>query len=112
MAYVHSYPIENKDNFTGSGRSIRSHASVTSVDSLRIGEIGTVIGIKTENSLLRMKLLCMGIVEGSSVVVTNIAPLKDPITVAVKGFKLSLRRNEARSIVISRSDILGSEPDF
>ena len=32
--------------------------------------------------------------------VTNVAPLGDPISISVRGFKLALRRSEARSILL------------
>ena len=42
----------------------------------------------------------MGVTRGSIVEVTGIAPLGDPIDVKVKGYQLSLRREEARSITV------------
>jgi len=40
----------------------------------------------------------MGVVPGTEVVIENVAPLGDPVDVALKGFHLSLRREEAQNI--------------
>lgn len=42
----------------------------------------------------------MGVTHGSIVEVTGIAPLGDPIDIKVKGYQLSLRKEEARSITV------------
>lgn len=66
-----------------------------------IGATGVVTAVETVNPLLRNKLLSMGIVRGTLVEVVQIAPLGDPISIKVRGFILSLRRQEARAIRIS-----------
>ncbi|MBN1142330.1 MAG: ferrous iron transport protein A, partial [Deltaproteobacteria bacterium] len=47
------------------------------------------------NAVLKKRLLTMGVVPGTRVVVNNVAPLGDPIDIALKGFHLSLRKEEA-----------------
>ena len=70
------------------------------LDTLTLGEHGVVADVQSVNTQLRNKLLMMGIVDDTPVQVTNVAPLGDPITVSVRGFKLSLRRSEANSILL------------
>jgi len=70
------------------------------LDTLTLGEHGVVADVQSVNTQLRNKLLMMGIVDNTPVQVTNVAPLGDPITVSVRGFKLSLRRSEANSILL------------
>jgi Fe2+ transport system protein FeoA len=43
----------------------------------------------------------MGVVSGAEVVVEGMAPLGDPMEIKVKGYRLSLRKNEAASIYVS-----------
>lgn len=76
--------------------------STRRLDTLGLGEEGLVQDVRTLNSQLRNKLLTMGVVDDTPVRVTNVAPLGDPITVSVRGFRLSLRRSEANSIVLRR----------
>lgn len=47
---------------------------------------------------LRRRLMDMGVVAGTPVQVERVAPLGDPIELKLKGFHLSLRRDEAGSI--------------
>lgn len=46
------------------------------------------------------RLLDMGLVSGSEIEVERVAPLGDPIEVKIKGYHLSLRKEEAASIQI------------
>ena len=49
---------------------------------------------------LFVKLMEMGCVPGEIIQIENIAPFKDPISVLVSGYRLSLRREEAQNIVV------------
>jgi ferrous iron transport protein A len=53
----------------------------------------------TENELY-VKLMEMGCVPGEMIQVENVAPFKDPISVLVSGYRLSLRLEEADNIVV------------
>ena len=44
----------------------------------------------------------MGLTPGSTITVEKIAPLGDPIDVRIKGYHLSLRREEAAGIKIEK----------
>ncbi|RYG23811.1 MAG: ferrous iron transport protein A, partial [Chitinophagaceae bacterium] len=47
-----------------------------------------------------LKLMEMGFVPGEKVTVDQVAPLKDPISVSVAGYQLSLRLNEAEHVFV------------
>ena len=47
-----------------------------------------------------LKLMEMGCIPGETITVDQIAPLKDPISIVVSGYKLSLRLNEAESVIV------------
>lgn len=49
---------------------------------------------------LRRRLLEMGLVAGTEIAVDGVAPLGDPVEVTVKGYHLTLRRNEAEAIFV------------
>lgn len=53
-----------------------------------------------ENDELFLKLMEMGFIPGEVVVVEQVAPLGDPISVSVAGYSLSLRLNEAKNILV------------
>ena len=52
-------------------------------------------------SLTMMILLMVGITKGTDIYVRKVAPLGDPIEVTVRGFELSLRKNEAQNVLVS-----------
>lgn len=68
------------------------------LSELSIGETGAIHSF--ENDEIYIKLMEMGCVPGEEVRVEQVAPLGDPISIAVAGYHLSLRLNEARSIFV------------
>ncbi len=65
----------------------------------QIGDIVTIESIHNES--LSVQLLCMGCMEGEEVLVEQIAPLGDPMMISIDGALLSLRKNDAKEIVVS-----------
>ena len=63
---------------------------------LKTGQAGEIIGYTLGNSAYRAKLLALGLTHGVQVKIINVAPLGDPFELAVRGFHLSLRKEEAR----------------
>ncbi len=57
-----------------------------------------------EKDEIFIKLMEMGCVPGEHVMVEQIAPLGDPISISVAGYRLSLRLNEANSIFVVEED--------
>jgi Fe2+ transport system protein FeoA len=49
---------------------------------------------------LRRRFAEMGIVPGASIQVERVAPLGDPIAYRIRGYRLSLRREEAAQIEV------------
>ena len=69
---------------------------------LKIGEKGEIVGFTDE--LLSLKLLEMGCLPGTEVVLTHLAPFGDPIAIRVSGsYTLSMRRGEAETMLIKRT---------
>jgi ferrous iron transport protein A len=69
----------------------------------RLSEIGsgsTARILSFEDNDLFLKLMEMGCVPGELVKVEQVAPLGDPISIAVAGYNLSLRLNEAENIFV------------
>ncbi len=62
---------------------------------------GQVVRILSfEDNDLFLKLMEMGCVPGEKIRVEQVAPLGDPISIAVAGYNLSLRLNEADNIFV------------
>ncbi len=60
----------------------------------------TVIISSFENDDIFLKLMEMGCIPGEKVTVDQIAPFKDPISILVAGYRLSLRLNEAEHVIV------------
>jgi ferrous iron transport protein A len=60
----------------------------------------TVKIVSFENNDLLLKLMEMGCLPGEHVRIEQIAPLGDPISIAVAGYNLSLRLNEAHGVIV------------
>jgi DtxR family Mn-dependent transcriptional regulator len=69
------------------------------LSDLKVGEKCTVTRVIAEAGIKR-RLLDMGIVPGVDVQIQKVAPLGDPVDVLVKGYHLSLRREEAAAIAV------------
>ena len=62
-------------------------------------EVGKTVVIKHfENDDIFLKLMEMGCVPGETIIIDQVAPLGDPISILVAGYNLSLRLNEAKNI--------------
>lgn len=69
------------------------------LNMLRPGESGIVDSITAEGAMKR-HFLDMGITKGVPITMERIAPFGDPVAVRLRGYSLSLRREEARKICL------------
>lgn len=67
--------------------------------SLKKGQKARVKQV-TGNGLIKQRLLKMGLVPGETVEIEKVAPLGSPIDVLVKGYHLSLRKEEANCVEV------------
>lgn len=68
------------------------------LSEIKIGK--SVIIHSFESDEIFLKLMEMGCVPGEKITVEQIAPFKDPISISVAGYQLSLRLNEAEHIIV------------
>lgn len=61
---------------------------------------------------VRGRIMAMGLVPGTAVLVVRKAPMGDPLELSVKGYKLSLRLREAGMIVVSSTSPRTAEGDL
>lgn len=69
------------------------------LDQLRIGEKGKVLRVVAQEQI-RQRIFEMGVTPGTEIEVRGLAPLGDPMEIGVKGYSLSLRKNEAVMIFV------------
>ena len=51
-------------------------------------------------SAFRRRIMDMGITKNSEIYVRKVAPLGDPVEITVRGYELSLRRDDAESVEV------------
>lgn len=70
------------------------------LSELALGESGEVKSVSGEGRL-RRRLFDMGITPGAMVVMRKVAPLGDPVEITLRGYELTLRKAEARSVTVT-----------
>lgn len=70
--------------------------------TLRDVPVGTKALVKRIHGegLLRRRIMDMGITKGTEVYVRKVAPLGDPVELTVRGYELSIRKNEAEAVEV------------
>lgn len=71
-----------------------------SLEQIEVGRGGTVLRVDAHDARTRQRLMEMGLTPGVRVTVKRVAPLGDPIEIELRGYRLSLRREDARSIAV------------
>lgn len=79
--------------------------ALVALSSMKIGEKGTVDALQGDDAVAQ-RLLELGLIPGSSIEVVRFAPMGDPINIKVRGYHLSLRRQEARTVRVAVEDPL------
>lgn len=73
---------------------------MTSLETVTVGKSAHVADV-TGDDATSLRLLEMGLTPGVQVTVVNTAPLGDPLELELRGYRLSIRRNEASRVAIS-----------
>lgn len=63
----------------------------------KIGQEGMIVAVGGEGKV-RRRLFDMGVTPGAKVILKKKAPLGDPIEVTIRGYELTLRKDEAELI--------------
>ncbi len=66
---------------------------------VKCGETVKVVKLNGTGALKR-RIMDMGLTKGTEVYVRKVAPLGDPIEINVRGYELSIRKNEAENIEV------------
>lgn len=72
------------------------------LNALSVGDSGRILGFDNSGKAYRKRLLAMGLTPKTEFTVTRFAPLGDPIEIKVRGFSLSLRKNEAAALIVEK----------
>ncbi|MGN0893788.1 MAG: ferrous iron transport protein A [Succinivibrio sp.] len=67
---------------------------------IQVGKTVEVVAVNGEGSSLRRRLLDMGITPKTRIRVLRTAPLGDPIEIIVRGYALTLRKDDASLVEV------------
>ncbi|MBP3496014.1 MAG: ferrous iron transport protein A [Clostridia bacterium] len=66
---------------------------------VKVGNSTKVVKVEGEGAL-RRRIMDMGITKGAQLYVRKVAPLGDPIEITVRGYELSIRKSDAKMIIV------------
>ena len=71
------------------------------LDELPIGETAVIVKVGGEG-IWRCRLLDMGLIPKTAVRIRKVAPLGDPIELQIRGYALTIRKEDAQKIEVER----------
>ena len=74
------------------------------IDDLKIGQSGVIDRVGGEGAL-RLRFLDMGLIPGTNVTLEKVAPMGDPIQIQVRGYELTIRREDAAQITLKEESV-------
>lgn len=72
---------------------------MATLKDVKVGQTCTVAALLGQGALKR-RIMDMGLTKGTSVYVRKVAPLGDPIELTVRGYELSIRKDEAQNVEV------------
>jgi len=75
---------------------------MTTISDLKVGDRAKVAGFTETGRGYRRKLLTMGLTPGAEIAIARVAPMGDPVEIRVRGFSLSLRKEEAAGLNVEK----------
>ncbi|MCE5190066.1 MAG: ferrous iron transport protein A [Eubacteriales bacterium] len=73
------------------------------LDELKAGQTAVIRAVGGVGAL-RLRLLDMGLIPRTKVTLIKAAPMGDPIEICVRGYELTLRKDDARSIALAEGE--------
>lgn len=67
---------------------------------VKVGE-SAVVSRLTGTGALKRRIMDMGLTKGTGVYVRKVAPLGDPVEITVRGYELSIRKDEAACVEVT-----------
>jgi len=73
------------------------------LSEFRINEVGTVKIVNGEGKI-RRRLFDMGVTPGCEITLRKKAPFGDPIEISLRGYELTLRKDEAEMVIMEMKE--------
>lgn len=75
---------------------------MTTLGELKVGDQAKMTGFGEGGGNYRRKLLALGFVPGVGLEIVRVAPMGDPVEIRLRGFNMSLRKDEAAVINVEK----------
>ena len=88
-------------------KELIGHGNLAKLSSMKPGQTAMVLSVAVNHpkdpadAALKRRLLDMGVTRGTRIFVRKVAPLGDPMELHVRGYELTLRKNEAEKVEVS-----------
>jgi len=79
---------------------MKKKGDICNLSDLNIGQTAKVLKLKEENKRIRRHLLDMGVTRGTEITVKKIAPLGDPIDIALRDYELCICKADLEKIEV------------
>ena len=70
------------------------------LSDLKVGQTAKVLKLNEENKAIRRHLLDMGVTRGVEITIKKIAPMGDPIDIALRDYELCIRKEDLKKIEV------------
>jgi ferrous iron transport protein A len=81
---------------------LKADFMISNLKNLTVGDLGKIIGFDKSGKAYRKRLLAMGLTPGTEFSITRFAPMGDPVEIKLRGFSLTLRKDEASVLLIEK----------
>ncbi len=86
----------------GQKGKMRKEGRAVTLDKLQIGKKSKITAVNGGGAL-RRHLLDMGLTPHTEVTIQKVAPMGDPIEIHLRGYELTLRKEDARNITVEEA---------
>ncbi|MHB1315800.1 MAG: FeoA family protein [Christensenellales bacterium] len=73
------------------------------LNEIDVGKSGKILALGNKGAL-RRRLLDMGLTPGTRVMIRKVAPFGDPIEINLRGYALTIRRDDAQTIEVAEEE--------
>ncbi len=80
------------------------------LNELKVGQSAVIVSVGGDGAL-RNRLIDMGLIPRTTLTLRKVAPMGDPIEIHIRGYELTLRREDAKDITVTLLNEKSSKED-
>ena len=70
---------------------------------MTLGDAAVIVAKIDGDGAYKRRIMDMGITKGSEIFIRKVAPLGDPVEITVRGYELSVRKNDAQCVLVKEA---------